>query len=221
MNDEQSRGLHLTDKHIVFAVMAATVVAVVAFLCGVFVGRGVLAARPSGPEPATLEGRVAPDVEAPATDVDAGAYGEGGNSAAAPPPEPVKYPDRLFTKEAPAETLKELPPSSSLPAPPPEAPADSAGPPATPPANRAAEEPGAGNYTVQVAAVRQKAEAQRIVDRLKRRGFPAYVFVPSPGDRGDGFRVRVGSYKSRQEADTMAARLQKEEKYKTWITRSP
>jgi len=83
------------------------------------------------------------------------------------------------------------------------------------------EDPGKGPYTVQVASFRQKqkADAQRIVDNLKRHGFPAYLFAPASGSN-EGFRVRVGTYKSRQEADVMAARLQKE-KYKTWITRLP
>jgi cell division septation protein DedD len=79
-------------------------------------------------------------------------------------------------------------------------------------------EPAAGAYTVQVFAVRRKAEAQDLVGLLKKKGFPAYVFVPPPGDARGGFRVRVGSFKSRQEAAVMAARLQKE-KYQPWITR--
>ena len=66
--------------------------------------------------------------------------------------------------------------------------------------------------------MRRKAEAQTIVDRLKKKGFPAYVFVPPPGDPRGGFRVRVGSFKSRQEAAAMASRLQKE-KYSPWIIR--
>ena len=46
MTQDQPRGVHLTDKHIVFGVIVASVVAVLVLLCGVFVGRGVLALRP-------------------------------------------------------------------------------------------------------------------------------------------------------------------------------
>jgi cell division septation protein DedD len=84
--------------------------------------------------------------------------------------------------------------------------------------NRPAETP-TGGFTVQVFAVRRKPEAQEIVDRLKKKGFPAYVWDPAPGDRLGGFRVRVGSFSSRQEAEAMATRLQKEEKFTPWITR--
>jgi cell division septation protein DedD len=72
---------------------------------------------------------------------------------------------------------------------------------------------------VQIAAVRRKAEAQAIVDKLVKKGYPAYVYTPPPGDRTGGFRVRVGWFKSREEAEAMASRLRKEEQYKPWIIR--
>jgi cell division protein FtsN len=33
------------------------------------------------------------------------------------------------------------------------------------------------------------------------------------------YRVRVGKFKDRHEADTVAARLQKEEQFKPWVVR--
>jgi len=33
------------------------------------------------------------------------------------------------------------------------------------------------------------------------------------------FRVRVGKFSTRREAETVAARLQKEEQFKPWVTR--
>jgi cell division septation protein DedD len=83
------------------------------------------------------------------------------------------------------------------------------------------EDPGKGAYTVQVSSFRQnqKAEAGRMVESLKRQGFKAYLFEPGRGTN-EGFRVRVGTFKSRQEAEVLADRLQKA-KYKTWVTRSP
>jgi cell division protein FtsN len=33
------------------------------------------------------------------------------------------------------------------------------------------------------------------------------------------YRVRVGKFPTRREAETMAARLQKEEQFKPWVTR--
>jgi cell division protein FtsN len=33
------------------------------------------------------------------------------------------------------------------------------------------------------------------------------------------YRVRIGKFKTRREAETMAAKLQKEEQFNPWITR--
>ena len=41
-----------------------------------------------------------------------------------------------------------------------------------------------------------------------------------PGSSGPRvFRVRVGKYEDRKEAETIAKRLEKEEQFKPWITR--
>ena len=63
MADDESRGVHLSDKQLVFVVMAASVAAVVVFLFGVLVGRGVQGARePVGAvEVAAAAGEVVPD----------------------------------------------------------------------------------------------------------------------------------------------------------------
>ena len=45
-------------------------------------------------------------------------------------------------------------------------------------------------------------------------------FVTTPGANGPRvFRVRVGKFSQRSEAETVARRLEKEEQFKPWITR--
>ena len=89
-----------------------------------------------------------------------------------------------------------------------------------PPAAAAAPAPPAAPYTVQVAAVRSRGEADGIVKQLKTKGYDAYVFAPDGAARPDVFRVRIGSYKDKRQADMLAERLLREEKrYKPWITR--
>jgi cell division septation protein DedD len=237
---EHARGVLLSDKHIVFAVMTATAVAVIVFLCGVFVGRGVLSAQPAV-DGSVQDGRkVAADSPGSSTDVDTDAadpQGETNTGAPPLPPQGTAYPDRLFGAGSADEKLKPQEQTLTLPEPPPDAPGESPTPAApvsaavapnaaasgaaAPPPARVKEDPGKGAYTVQVGSFRQKqqAEASRVVENLKRHRFPAYLFEPVPGGN-EGFRVRVGKYKSRQEADVMAATLQKE-KYQTWITRLP
>ena len=58
MSDDGFHEIQLNGKQLVFLFMAATVVSVVIFLCGVMVGRGVRADRPAGAE-ALLQVRAA------------------------------------------------------------------------------------------------------------------------------------------------------------------
>jgi DedD protein len=134
------------------------------------------------------------------------------------PPGNLTYNARLTKPELPAESIKPavrpVPPSPALEEPP-EAPPAAGGGERRP----AAVAPVPDVFTVQIAAVLTRGEAQSIVNRLIKKGYPAYVFEPPGGDRTGGFRVRVGSFTSREEAEPTASRLQKEEQYKPWITR--
>ncbi len=79
--------------------------------------------------------------------------------------------------------------------------------------------PSAGSgYAVQVAALNVRGEADAIAKRLSAKGYAAYVQVPTSGTPSV-FRVRVGTFKTRREAETVASRLQKEEQFKPWVTR--
>ena len=205
IQDEGFHEIQLNGKQLVFLFMAATVVSVVIFLCGV----------PSPPQPT-------PAGSDP--------------TAAAPPPAPaddLTYFNRLEKKNAPAETLKPTPASertaaNARPAPPvaaapaPAAPPVAAAPapsePAPKPAESARAEPGGQGFAVQIAALNVRSEADAIAKRLSSKGYAAYVLSPTDGTKSV-YRVRVGKFPTRREAETMAARLQKEEQFKPWVTR--
>jgi RND family efflux transporter MFP subunit len=76
----------------------------------------------------------------------------------------------------------------------------------------------ASTYTVQVAAIPERAEAQQIVDQLFAKGYAAYVTTLTEGTNRL-YRIRVGAFTDHSEAEAMAARLQKDEQFKTWITK--
>jgi cell division septation protein DedD len=83
---------------------------------------------------------------------------------------------------------------------------------------RESTEPKGTGFVVQVASLRSRGEADAIARRLSAKGFPS--FVSTPGSSGPRvFRVRVGKYTDRREAETVARRLEKEEQFKPWITR--
>jgi cell division septation protein DedD len=70
---------------------------------------------------------------------------------------------------------------------------------------------------IQVLATRQAEAAQALRDRLAGRDYPATI-LSSPDAQGRTmYRVRVGAFGTRIEAERVAVRLQKEEKLRTWI----
>lgn len=277
MPDDGFHEIQLNGKQLVFLFMAATVVAVVIFLCGVMVGRGVPTRAGSAidaPERAGLD-PTAVLQESPTAQTMAST-----GNAPVTAQETLTYPSLLEEPNPPAETLKPpIEPSADVPAP--VAPQPAAVPsaavaakpvaiapkpaavaakpvvvpakpaavaakpaavtpqptplaprpvPAAPPSAVApkpvaagpvtttadvtlAEPPGNG-FVVQVAAVRQRTEANTIARRLSTKGYPAFVTTSGPN-----FRVRVGKYDERREAESVAGKLEKEEQFKPWITR--
>ena len=231
--DDGFHEIQLNGKQLVFLFMAATVVSVVIFLCGVLVGRGVRAERPlsdgtvaSAPPTEPTTGRPAQPASPPA-DTDP-------RNAAPPVPvdeAPLTYPRRLEDSKATKESLKKgdkpaplekpaLVPEKQAPlaqksatpaAPPPQKTAPQKPAPATPAADASSE------FTVQIAAYNARGDAEATVRRLASKGYHAYV--EPPGNGAAMYRVRVGKFKTRHDAEPVAAKLQKEESYKPWITR--
>ena len=64
-------------------------------------------------------------------------------------------------------------------------------------------------YTVQAAAVKKMADADRLVTELKEKGYAAYRTMGKVPDKGIWFRVRVGKYQSRSEAQKTLQKLRK------------
>src|SRR5687768_1272874 len=122
MSDEGFHEIQLNGKQLVFLFMAATVVSVVIFLCGVLVGRGVRDTDESATMAAT---DIAPDSAQPAPPATTGSPSPapGGTPAptggTAPPAEELSYAERLLRDTPPAEKLKETrpPPAAPPPAP--------------------------------------------------------------------------------------------------------
>jgi cell division septation protein DedD len=79
-------------------------------------------------------------------------------------------------------------------------------------------EPKGSGYAIQVAAFSARGEAETIVTRLGGKGYAAYLVTPQAG-QPPLFRVRVGKFRERAEAERVASRLEREEQFKPWITR--
>jgi cell division septation protein DedD len=241
--DDGFHEIQLNGKQLVFLFMAATVVSVVIFLCGVLVGRGVRAdraevvAEAAGPAPVATPSRDA---------VAAAPAGSDPTAVAAPPAvDELTYFNRLGKKEPPGEEPKATSgtPAATVPVPrtaeksaPPLPDKSARATPAPPPvpaptaasnkptavestsAVTAPEEPSGAGFALQVTALRERGEAEAIAKRLSSKGYAAYVMKPAAG-APTVYRVRVGKFKTRREAEAIATKLQKEEQFTPWITR--
>jgi cell division septation protein DedD len=232
MADDGFHEIQLNGKQLVFLFMATTVVAVVIFLSGVMVGRGVRSERgafvaseaTSTPAPAVPEA-----VAAPSTAFQAAAPAAA-PGAAPPAPAPatdeLSYYNKLQADAAPPESLNPpaeepaaaAPAAGEKPGPGRQAAktrtgAEAAAKAAPAPDATEGEPPGPG-LKLQVAAFKDRAEADALAARLKAKGYPAYVASPAPGSAVQMFRVRVGKFKTRRERDDVGRRLEKEEQFK-------
>jgi cell division septation protein DedD len=215
--------IQLTGKQLVFLFMATTVVAVVIFLCGVLVGRGVRTETATTEAAARAAEAVAEEGTPPAA-----APQSGGPSPATS--EDLTYARRLQGDEpkeqlkpgAPAETSAEEStaepptPQEAEPEPPPAA--QTPAPEPSTPASQPAPSDGKG-WVVQIAALRDRAAATAIVRRLSGKGYQAFIVEPQRGAPAPGYRVRVGPYPDRRQAEQASRRLEREEQFKPFITR--
>jgi len=238
MSDEGVHEIQLNGKQLVFMFMAVTVVAVVIFLCGVMVGRGVRAPRATeladaatespldptasiAPAPASTDGQSSSATPDPTQDP---TLTSGRLNATTPPPEPLRETVSVIQEvkaTAPAKTpaAEPPPPAPTVKTPPVKAPSvKTPKTAAVTPTPAALTEPRGDGYVVQVAAVKERSEADTIAKRLSSKGFPSFVSSPNAG-AARVFRVRVGKFNDRREADAVARRLEKEEQFKPWITR--
>jgi cell division septation protein DedD len=213
--DEGFREIHLSGKHLVFLFMAITVVGVVIFLCGVMVGRGVRnsTAVTAAVEPAPSPGGGGEVV--PPADAQAQAKATPPPALpATPPPTPAEEASPQPSGGAAKKAQPSAPPAQTAPA------AAPAKPEGTPAAAGTAKpsEPARDGWAVQVTAPRDRAQAEAIVKRLVTKGYSAYLLEPPPGSPVL-YRVRVGKFKDRREAEAAMRRLEKEEKFQPFITR--
>jgi cell division protein FtsN len=199
MSEPAFREIQLSGKQVVFLFMAGAVAAVVIFLLGVSVGRGVIA----GTDPQATPPAIA---------------GPGGGAAPTPAAGELQYHDTLQGR--PPAPAPPIPSPSATPVPAADAkpqatnpPAPSSKPAATPAPTPAApakpaQTPAAGDgWYVQVDSFSSRDNASKQVADLKTRGYAASVFTargtPAP------YKVRIGPM-DRTAADAMIARLRKE-----------
>ena len=240
-HDTAEDGFHeiqLSGKQLVALFLVVTTVIVVVFLCGVKVGRGArdaqldepeqsAAASPT-PQPAATSGPATTEPPTPAAETpEQLSYPQrlAGDSAT---PEKLKKPDESRKPEEARKSEDASKPVESRPQPAPVA-AAAPPPPAPAPAVRT-ESPAAasdnlpttgkpGTWAVQVIATRDRDVAGSVLKRLLGKGYPAFLVNPPHGATPAYFKVHVGRYADRGEAEKVSTRIKKEEQFQSWITR--
>ena len=217
-SDDRFHEIQLSGKQLVFLFMATTVVSVVIFLCGVLVGRGVRAERSQLPDPTVAAAPAPTDTVADTGPVAAEPPVPAGEAADAPAPEPPPLAEAETPVPDTPKPAAETSASSATPGPVAAAPA----PVDSEPAKRrpaATSTPTRGTWVVQLVALRDRHMASSIVQRLSGKGYPAFVVNPAAGSAAPVFKVQVGRYADRGEAEQVARRLEKEEQFKPWVSR--
>jgi cell division septation protein DedD len=209
--------VQLNNKQLVFFFMAALAIAVVVFLCGVMVGRGVRDATLAVAQNDITAGTLPKAASTPRV------------TTAAARPE-LDYTPRLESDGVPKrlEPMRSTSPESAASAAPrevaptpraaaPETVAPAPAPPPPPPPPRRAATLGAdsGVFTIQVVALKTEDAAQSLLSRLRGKNYRAYL---EAGSDAGLHRVRVGRFATRAEAETVAAKLRDEEKFRPYIT---
>jgi DedD protein len=239
--DDGFHEIQLSGKQLVFLFIVTTSVVVGVFLFGVLVGRGAREPKTEDPTsigttetapaaPVTQAGPPAieppaPAGDAPADKVDYNAPPKGQTAAEAP--KPVEQPKPAPpVPDAPKQTPAQSAPTASATTKPPAAASAPAKPaaaaPAPAPAPVGASVPTTarpGTWLVQVMATREQGIATALVKKLAGKGYPAFLVNPVPGAPQAFYKVQIGRYKDRSEAERVSVRIKKEEQFQSWILR--
>jgi cell division septation protein DedD len=78
-----------------------------------------------------------------------------------------------------------------------------------------------GPFTIQVGSFADKEQAENFTQHLRRKGYPAYVASQVISGMGRMYQVRIGHYRTRDEAKREAKHIGKREKLETYIPPLP
>jgi cell division septation protein DedD len=187
-----------------FAVAAgAVILALVAFICGVQMGKALSDLRGSeeaGPRIQDRKGEAPPF-----------RFMEKGKES---PPIQEARPRPPETGEGRKEPPAARPPGKA----PAEKTAGPSGESSPPPSEEGKDGPAKAKYTLQVGAFNNPQEAQELVNQLKKKGYDAYQVTGSAAAKGTLHRVRIGHYQNLQEARQFALTFEKKENLKPIIS---
>ena len=222
-HDSDHYDVQFTTRQLVLLFGLLIVIVAGVFVGGIVIGRGMapdaaeaMMARRTSPVPAPPPAEAAPAsvAEAPAEDtlrlpIRSGPTPAARTAARSATPAPARANPAARPPARTASTSPEQLSNRTLAAPESRAAANPAPTGTADPPKPAA----SGKFTIQVAAFRDRAAAERMLEQLAARGIEGYL----EGTPAGIFRVRVGRFESREAARALAARLESEQ-FATLVT---
>jgi DedD protein len=213
--DPASEGKGLSTRQLFLVFLVGVAVCGVFFSLGFLVGFNERSGRISLLTQRILPpATIPPTVNAPLTTTQVGPSGPAPSTASVPPPIAQAQPNPPASQggEQEAEPGPGESPPSAAKAEEESAPGSSAAPAA------GAGQAGAG-FTVQVVASRTKQDAEALVKILQDYGYPVFLVTPEVAHASDNlYRVQVGPFTSKEEAEKVRQRLA-QEGFKPFIRR--
>lgn len=207
----------LTGRQVLVAFVILLVCLVAAFFSGVWVGRG--GAEAGGDEPARVEAP-APAEEGEGRPEDKLSFFE----EAPPGQPPPRNLGEVAKQPRPESTLREdlgdrggQEPAGAADRPAREAPKEPAPTRETRPEASPSGSLATGDVVIQVLVSSEEDKARDVLDRLRASGFRAFLSPVADGGR-TLYRVRVGPFEEKAEAERVAERLRRTFDLETWIT---
>jgi len=208
--------ISLDGKQVAAMAVVALLLLGAVFTVGLVVGRNSAPPQPAPADLAALDeahrAETAQAVPSRPTPGKAEQHAAGPAKPAAPPEEPPAPPERRETAQgrppfvhlAQATAVEAPRATAVVPAPRPAALVPA------PPTVVAQPPRDAGNFTVQVGASQDRAEAQRLESKVRGAGLKPYVVEANLGAKGTWYRVRVGAFKDRAAADHFRKDVERE-----------
>ena len=204
MKNREFRELQVSSTQLAIIFFGILIIGVVIFLLGVSVGKkhaqvaSKSAASLAQKAPEQVKDRlIVPEAKAGAP-----------QTAEAPKPAPGEKKIEPAAKAAATPPKVEAnPPAAEKLSPSADKAAASASPPDVAPVADAAAPANKGYYYVQVGALAERTEAVTLAQKFKSQGYAVVVLDPLPSDRRTVYRVRIGGFATRPEADSALAKL--------------
>lgn len=211
MKNREFRELQVSSTQLAIIFFGILIIGVVIFLLGVSVGKkhaqaaSKSAASLAQKAPEQVKDRlIVPEAKAGAPQTAESPQPAPGEKKVEPAAKAEQTPPKVEANPPAAEKLSPSPDKAAAAASPPDVAAEAVMP---APEVEAAAPAKKGYYYVQVGALAEKAEAVTLAQKFKSQGYAVVVLEPLPNDRKTVYRVRIGGFATRPEADSALAKL--------------